>query len=117
MCVFFVLLVTFLRTYSAIDYGLDWEITNPIGFIELGENEGLFSVLWGIGLISIAILSVVSLIVRFRRAAAVEREQIKWLLFACAVFAASYGIAYPINTSPEWSAYLILQRKVRFQCS
>lgn len=105
MCVFFVLLVTFGRTYSAIDFGRDWEITNPIGFIELGENQGLFFVVWGIGLISIAILSVVSLIVRFRHAAAVEREQIKWLLFACAVFAASYGIAYPINTLPEWTTY------------
>jgi hypothetical protein len=105
MCAFFVLLVTFGRTYNAIDYGRDWQITNPIGFIELGENEGLFFILWGFGLISNAILSVVSLIVRFRRAAAVEREQIKWLLFACAVFAASYGISYPINTLPEWSAY------------
>lgn len=105
MCAFFVLLVTFSRTYSAIDYDRDWEIINPIGFIELGENQGLFFVLWGIGLISIAVLSVVSLIVRFRRAAAVERQQIKWLLFACAVFAASYAIAYPINTSSQWSAY------------
>lgn len=105
MCAFFVLLVTFGRTYNAIDYGRDWEVTNPIGFIELGENQGLFFVLWGAGLISMAILSVVSLIVRFRRAAVVEREQIKWLLFACALFAASYGISYPINTLPEWTAY------------
>lgn len=105
MCVFFVLLVTFSRTYSAIDLGRDWAVTNPIGFIELGEYQNLFFALWGIGLISMAILSVASLIIRFRRAAAVEREQIKWLLFACAMFAASYGIAYPINTLPEWTTY------------
>jgi len=105
MCAFFLFLVTFGRTYSAVDVSQDWAITNPIGFIELGANTDLFFVIWGIGLISIAILSVVSLVVRYRSATSIEREQIKWLLFACAVFAALYGTAYPINTLPEWAAY------------
>jgi hypothetical protein len=37
--------------------------------------------------------SVVSLAVRYRRAASVEREQIKWLLFACGLFGAFYAVS------------------------
>jgi hypothetical protein len=74
---------------DAATYGVNWQIHNPIGFVpsDLGETI-LFP--WIIGLGMFTILSVVSLVVRYRRAGAVEKEQIKWLALACGVFAVVY---------------------------
>jgi hypothetical protein len=106
MCALFLLLATFSNSFSTVDYGLDWSIANPIGFISVGDKFWTyFSLPWTIGLMALTLLSVSSLFVRYRRAAAIERQQIKWLLYACGLFAAFYvgmGIANVIN--PETSA-------------
>lgn len=52
--------------------------------------------LWGFGLLVVAVASVTSLIVRYRRAKSLEREQIKWLLYACALFGGLYAIPVAI---------------------
>ena len=101
MCAIFVIFATFQQTFSTADIGIgkDWTVTNPIGFISPnGTFMDAFSAVWGLGMLTLAILSVVSLIVRYRRAAAIERNQIKWLLYACALFAISYMVSFVLNS-------------------
>jgi hypothetical protein len=45
---------------------------------------------WIVGLLALAVACAVALFVRYRRANETEREQIKWLLYACAVFLVVY---------------------------
>jgi hypothetical protein len=74
---------------NPLNYNDLWTLPNPIGFI----NEETLNALvlpWQIGLGITTVLALVSLFVRFRAADAVERTQIKWVLFACGVFAVVY---------------------------
>ena len=62
------------------------EVTNPIGVA--GPAGRFFSVLAGLGAGVIAlsgVAAVVSLVVRYRRSGFVQREQLKWLLYATAL--------------------------------
>ena len=89
MIAIFLFLVTFSQTFRPTELG--WSLKNPIGFLPPDDVwEKYFNVLWPAALFSLTLLSVASLFVRYRRAAAVERAQIKWLLYACALFAAIY---------------------------
>ncbi|MFZ0548674.1 MAG: hypothetical protein WAM60_24705 [Candidatus Promineifilaceae bacterium] len=85
---------------------------NPVGFISIDFINGPFLLLWGIGLMTIVLGSVSSLFVRFRRAKATERQQIKWLVYAGAIFAAVYGLSFflidPESTSGWNSGILVL---------
>jgi hypothetical protein len=99
MCAIFLFLVIFSRTYRPVDIGPDWSIENPIGFIPEAAFGDTFITLWGLGLILLAVLSATSLFVRYRHAAAQERAQIKWLLFACTIFALSYIGSFPIQAN------------------
>jgi len=80
---------------------VDWSITNPIGFIPDDFVETLIGP-FAVGLISVTILSFASIFVRYRRAGLVERQQIKWLLYACALFAGFYiaGLINQISDAP-----------------
>jgi hypothetical protein len=62
---------------------------NPIGVLGKDTVERLVGV-WIVGLLALAVACAVALFVRYRRANATEREQIKWLLYACAVFLVVY---------------------------
>jgi hypothetical protein len=50
---------------------------------------------------------LVALLLRFRRARGIERQQLKWLLFACAVTIAILLVVQP-NTSSAWRLGLLL---------
>jgi hypothetical protein len=80
----FVLLVTFSRRISA-GTTPDLVFDNPIGFLGAGTVELLAGV-WVVGLLALVVACVVALFVRYRRTNRTEREQIKWLLYACALF-------------------------------
>lgn len=68
-----------------------WSVDNPMGFIPISLFEhGPFIVVWVIGLIAITVSGVTSMVMRFRRSAAVERHQIKWFLFAVSIFGVVY---------------------------
>jgi hypothetical protein len=69
-----------------------WTVPNPIGLIPeaVASNLGWFWRLWSLGLAALTLLSLASLILRYRRGSPVEREQIKWLLFGCGLFAAGF---------------------------
>jgi hypothetical protein len=62
---------------------------NPIGVLRDDTAELLFGV-WIAGLLALVVACAVALFVRYRRANDTEREQIKWLLYACAVFLVVY---------------------------
>ncbi len=95
MVTVFIFFATFGHTFMIEDASL--EIPNPIGFIPSFITGGpVFMALWGVGLLVVAVASVSSLIVRYRRAKSIEREQIKWLLYACALFGGLYAIAVAI---------------------
>jgi hypothetical protein len=62
-------------------------VENPIGVGGLA-GKAILSLTFGgiISLFAASILSALSLVVRFRRAAGVERQQIKWFVYAAALF-------------------------------
>ena len=94
----FGLLVFFLVVAALIDRigplgdtgELLWSVPNPIGFLTQDHVNVIFGLPWGIGLVVLTLLSAASIIVRYRRAGRIEREQMKWLLFAVSLFAAAY---------------------------
>jgi hypothetical protein len=60
-------------------------LDNPIGVLGEDMVERLVGV-WIVGLLALTVACAVALFVRYRRANETEREQIKWLLYACALF-------------------------------
>ena len=81
----FVLVATLSRRLTTPDLSLD----NPIGILGKGTVELLAGV-WIAGLLLLLVACASALFVRYRRANDTEREQIKWLLYACAVFVVVY---------------------------
>jgi MFS family permease len=69
-------------------------VDNPIGVLGKDTVERLVGV-WIVGLLALAMACAVVLFVRYRRANETEREQIKWLLYACAMFLVVYVGGFP----------------------
>lgn len=89
----------------------DWKMANPVGFVSQEFLNGPFIVVWGLGLVAIALGSVASLFVRYRRSGSDERQQIKWLLFAGAFLAVFYtvGLFFPDTVlGSGWSNLLFV---------
>ena len=104
-----ILATTFSKTLSPSIEGIDWTVRNPIGFLEGGEWENVIAPVFILSLFIWVILCVVSLFVRFHNARGVEREQIKWLFFACTVFAVGFVTALimdPTGADNFWSLLL-----------
>jgi len=87
MCAFLILFGLSSPTLTLPDNS-DWAINNPIGFLPAGAEFPMTP--WFIGLIVMTLLCAAAPFVRYRRAAGVEREQIKWLFYACGLFALVY---------------------------
>ncbi len=68
-----------------------WAVDNPLHFFPSGVIQGV-TLLSGLGLIVLAGGSLTSLYFRFRRGGYLEREQIKWLLFAAALILVAFGL-------------------------
>jgi hypothetical protein len=100
IAVFFIGLVTFSRELKLVSLEAEWSVTNPIGFLSDEVLETYFIGPWFFSLPVFTILCVVSLFMRFRRAGPIEREQIKWLFYACALFA---GIYIPAFLNDSWT--------------
>ena len=80
---------TFSQTLAPGSGGVDWAFRNPIGFLGKEWIDVVsfpFFVLMPVWVV----LCFVSLLVRFRQAGGMEREQIKWLFYAGAIFAVFY---------------------------
>ncbi len=90
LALFFILLAAFLtRIGPAVN--VEWTLPNPIGFIP-DDVAGPTLTGWFLGLATMALASVISLVVRYRRAQEIERQQIKWLLYVAALFAVIYSV-------------------------
>jgi len=77
----FVLMVTLSQKLTTPELMFN----NPVGVLREATVELLAGV-WIVGLLALVVACAVSLFIRYRRADDTEREQIKWLLYACAVF-------------------------------
>ena len=91
LAVYFFLIASFQSRFAGVNINppVDWSIANPIGFLSDPIVETLIGPFL-VGMILVTILSFASIFVRYRAAGGVERQQIKWLLYACALFAATY---------------------------
>jgi hypothetical protein len=67
-----------------------WSLPNPIALPWVREEMFPYS-LWAFALFVLIALSVASPFVRYRTAGYVERQQIKWLLYACSLFGLIFG--------------------------
>jgi hypothetical protein len=87
-----------------------WKLNNPMGFLPRTAIDGI-SFVWVIGLLSLSIGSLISIVIRFRLANDTIRQQIKWLLFAGALLAviAIFGLGYfsTYDTAPIWLNIII----------
>jgi len=95
--VVFVFLITFARVLAPNKDPIPWFVPNPIGFLKpewINTIVAPFMILFPVWIL----LCAVSLFVRFRRARAVEREQIKWLFYAGAIFVVFYMPSFIGNT-------------------
>lgn len=81
----------------------EWSVDNPLGFLPPTLLQGI-NILTAIGFVITAGGSLTSLFVRFRRGGFLERQQIKWLFFAGAIFIVAVGLLLNYwSTSPSAS--------------
>lgn len=94
MVISFLALIVFGAQLGALDENdtFRWVVTNPIGFIpqEFYESPA-FGIPWTVGLLVLTFGGVASMVVRYRRGASVERQQVKLVLLAVALFGAVYA--------------------------
>jgi hypothetical protein len=102
----FILVYTFQPNYGDATLFID----NPIAELSVSADETLSGLFFGLGMIILALGSLISIFVRFRRAGSVERSQIKWLLFSGAVsfVAIGYRLATYEPGVSDWTGYLII---------
>ncbi len=94
LALFFIALSAFFETLGA-----DWKYPNPIGLVPDKVVNGPFMAAWGIALVTVSAASAISLFVRYRRAQIVERQQIKWLLYAGGIFVLVYALVILMTAS------------------
>jgi hypothetical protein len=88
LCAFFILFATTQREWTSLND--KWTLASPLGVHDLAFPMAP----WAAMLLSFAALSVGSLLVRYRRASAVERGQVKWLLYAAGMSFLIYAGAF-----------------------
>lgn len=84
-------------------------VRNPVGIDALGSIRVITNVAILL-LLAMMVASTVSLVIRYRRARGVERQQLKWLAAAAAGVAATYVVVVPLSAyvdpssehPPEW---------------
>jgi hypothetical protein len=93
-----------------------WVVDNPYGFVPDSFFDGPFQLVWNPGLLALALGGLVAMVVRYRRASAVERTQIKWVLLASIVFGISFAASVPLSDSTLSSALFGIFFAAAFAC-
>ncbi len=110
MIVVFVLDATFGQPLQGGTDAAPWQVDNPIGlFPDVFGLPGFVGV-WLLGLAALTGGALAALVVRYRRAAWRERQQLKWMLFAVVVFTAVYGLGLVLvagESDETWSGVLL----------
>jgi hypothetical protein len=98
---YFLFMATFAaQIYPAAAEAATWTVPNPIGFLSDEQIGALIGPWLGV-LAVLTLLCVASLFVRYRRSGTMVRTQIKWLLYACGLFALVYvpQLVLPLETA------------------
>jgi hypothetical protein len=107
--VIFIALVTLSPEWQDPNTGA--VLPNPLG-VNLLPADFTFETIqvpWVIALTTTVALCVLSVLVRYRRSGIIEREQLKWFLFACALLIAIFSVIGILFTSvdpPPWTGVL-----------
>lgn len=102
--VLFFVMIAFQQSLTRDE--ITWSVVNPVGFLPKEWVEKYSIAPFLIGLLSSTALSAAAMIARYRRAAALEREQIMWLLYACIFFAVVYifSITFNLLREEQWGS-------------
>jgi hypothetical protein len=92
----FLIFATFSKTVVDTNSGKTWP--NPLGVIPASISFEAIQTPYAIALMTTVVLCVISVLIRYRRAASMEREQLKWFLYACTVFLMVYAVGFWVNT-------------------
>jgi hypothetical protein len=94
MVAFMVGSVTFAGQLALVDDNdqVVWSLDNPIGFIPKSFFQEAFGLVWTIGLLFLTVAGLAAFILRYRSGSLLERQQLKWPLYAMAVWGIAYGI-------------------------
>jgi hypothetical protein len=82
-------------------------LLDPSGVEQALGDSGIVGFVLYLLLVGCGLACLTALLVRFRRSRGIERQQLKWLLFACAITIAIFLIVQP-NTSNEWDLGMLL---------
>ena len=110
MIVVFVLDATFGQPLQGGTDAAPWQVDNPIGLFPDVFGLPGFAGVWLLGLAALTGGALAALVVRYRRAAWRERQQLKWMLFAVVVFTAVYGLGLVLvagDSDETWSGVLL----------
>ena len=103
--VLFLILVTFgERLDPANDL---WTLPNPMGLIPHDVIVPYLLAPWLVGLFILTVLCAAAPFVRYRHGSAVERTQIKWMLFASGVFVFIYVLYGPLGLDFDAMDFLL----------
>jgi hypothetical protein len=105
MIAFMILLTLFSPTIALTEID-GWVVTNPIGF--LPEEPTFLYIPWAVAMIILTLLCVAAPFVRYRRGTNLERQQIKWLFYACGVFALVYVFGFFATESSIFDIWQVL---------
>jgi hypothetical protein len=83
------------------------DLLDPEGVEQAMGDSGIVGFVLYLLLLGCGLACLTALLLRFRRSRGVERQQLKWLLFACAVTIAIFLVVQP-NTSSEWDLGMLL---------
>jgi hypothetical protein len=95
-----------LVTDAASQEVVVWSVANPIGFLPEGFFSNVFGLIWSLGLVGLTVAGVVAVVRRFRAGSRLERQQLKWPLYAVGVFGFVYawtalGSGVVTNSGPD----------------